>query len=181
MSDGDRNHMTNRDRNGSAIEGAGLRKSYGGVLALDDATFRAAPGEVHALVGENGAGKSTMIKALAGVIRPDQGGILIGGEEVRLRSPQDAVRRGVATVFQELTLLPRMTVAENLLLGDEPRGWLGLIRRRQLPATAGELLQDHGIESVDPGELVENLPLAQQQLLENFGAVKRKPYVLNLD
>ena len=119
------------ERNGSAIEGLGLHKAYGGVLALEDATFCAAPGEVHALVGENGAGKSTMIKALAGVIRPDRGRVLIGGEEVRLRSPEDALRRGVATVFQELTLLPRMTVAENLLMGREPRGRLNLIRRRE--------------------------------------------------
>ena len=142
------------------IEGAGLRKAYGGVLALDDATFSAAPGEVHALVGENGAGKSTMIKALAGVIRPDDGRVSIGGEEVRLRSPEDALRRGVATVFQELTLLPRMTVAENLLMGREPRGGLGLIRRRELPAAAAELLAEHDVESVDAGELIENLPLS---------------------
>ena len=99
--------MSDGDRNGNAIEGAGLRKAYGGVLALDDATFSAAPGEVHALVGENGAGKSTMIKSLAGVIRPDDGQVLLGGDEVRLRSPEDALRRGVATVFQELTLLPQ--------------------------------------------------------------------------
>ena len=165
----------------SAIEGAGLSKSYGGVLALEDATFRAAPGEVHALVGENGAGKSTMIKALAGVIRPDEGQILIGGEEVRLRSPEDALRRDVATVFQELTLLPRMTVAENLLMGQEPRGRLRLIRRRELPAAAADLLAEHEVDSVDPGELVENLPLAQQQLVEIVRAVMRKPRVLILD
>jgi ribose transport system ATP-binding protein len=186
---GDTRHGTrgdgNGDRNGarreSAIEGAGVRKAYGGVLALEEATFSAAPGEVHALVGENGAGKSTMIKALAGVIRPDDGRILIGGEQVRLRSPQDAVRRGVATVFQELTLLPRMTVAENLLMGREPRGAARLIRRRELPACAGELLAEHDVESVDPGELVENLPLAQQQLVEIVRAVMREPAVLILD
>jgi ribose transport system ATP-binding protein len=168
-------------RNGSAIEGAGLHKAYGGVLALEDATFRAAPGEVHALVGENGAGKSTMIKALAGVIRPDDGRVLIGGEEVGLRSPEDALRRGVATVFQELTLLPRMTVAENLLMGREPRGTLGLIRRRWLPAAAADLLAKHDVNSVDPGELVENLPLAQQQLVEIVRAAMREPAVLILD
>jgi ribose transport system ATP-binding protein len=165
----------------SAIEGAELRKAYGGVLALDDATFRAEPGEVHALVGENGAGKSTMIKALAGVIRPDQGRILIGGEEVRLRSPEDALRRGVATVFQELTLLPRMSVAENLLMGREPRGRLNLIRRRALPDAAAELLAQHEVDSIDPGELVENLPLAQQQLVEIVRSVMREPAVLILD
>ncbi len=169
------------DHDASAIEGAGLRKAYGGVLALDDATFRAAPGEVHALVGENGAGKSTMIKALAGVIRPDDGRILIDGEEVRLRSPEDALRRRVATVFQELTLLPRMTVAENLLMGHEPRGRLSLIRRRELPAAAADLLAEHDVDSVDSGELVENLPLAQQQLIEIVRAVMRRPDVLILD
>jgi ribose transport system ATP-binding protein len=186
---GDTRHGTrgdgNGDRNGarreSAIEGAGVRKAYGGVLALEEATFSAAQGEVHALVGENGAGKSTMIKALSGVIRPDDGRILIGGEQVRLRSPQDALRRGVATVFQELTLLPRMTVAENLLMGREPRGAARLIRRRELPACAGELLAEHDVESVDPGELVENLPLAQQQLVEIVRAVMREPAVLILD
>ncbi len=173
--------MSDADRNGNAIEGAGLRKAYGGVLALDDATFCAVRGEVHALVGENGAGKSTMIKALAGVIRPDDGRLLIGSEEVRLRSPEDALRRGVATVFQELTLLPRMTVAENLLMGREPRGSLGLIRRRELPAAAADLLAEHEVDSVDPGELVENLPLAQQQLVEIVRAVMREPEVLILD
>ena len=169
------------ERDGTAIEGAGVSKAYGGVVALDDATFRAARGEVHALVGENGAGKSTMIKALAGIIRPDRGHIRIGGDEVRLRSPEDALRRGVATVFQELTLLPRMTVAENLLLGREPRGRGRLIRRRDLPAAAERLLAEHGVGSVDPGELVENLPLAQQQLVEIVGAVMRDPAVLILD
>ncbi len=165
----------------SAIEGTGLGKAYGGVLALDDASFSATAGEVHALVGENGAGKSTMIKALAGVTRPDHGQVLIGGDEVRLRSPQDALSRGVATVFQELTLLPRMTVAENLLLGREPRGRGHLIRRRDLPAAAAGLLAEHGVESVDSGELVENLPLAQQQLVEIVRAVMREPAVLILD
>jgi ribose transport system ATP-binding protein len=168
-------------QNNAAITGTGLHKSYGGVLALEDATFRAAPGEIHALVGENGAGKSTMIKVLAGVIRPDEGKVLIGGEEVRLRSPEDALRRGVATVFQELTLLPRMTVAENLLMGREPRGRLGLIRRRDLPNAAVALLSDYEVDSVDPGELIENLPLAQQQLVEIVRAVMRQPQVLILD
>ncbi|MBV8987605.1 MAG: sugar ABC transporter ATP-binding protein [Solirubrobacterales bacterium] len=170
---------TNRDT--SAIEGAELRKTYGGVLALDSASFSAAAGEVHALVGENGAGKSTMIKSLAGVTRPDRGKVLIRGEEVRLRSPEDALARGVATVFQELTLLDRMTVAENLLMGREPRGWGRLIRRRDLPAAAQEVLAEHGVESVDAGELVENLPLAQQQLVEIVRAVTREPSVLILD
>jgi ribose transport system ATP-binding protein len=165
----------------TAIEGTGVSKSYGGVRALDDATFAAAAGEVHALVGENGAGKSTLIKDLTGVTRPDEGTVRIGGEEVRLRSPQDALRRGVATVFQELTLLEGMTVAENLLIGHEGRGPLKLIRRRAQPDAAADILAEHGVDSIDPGELVENLPLAQKQLVEIVHACMREPRVLILD
>ena len=118
------------------IAGEGIGKHFGGVTALEDASFTAEAGEIHALVGENGAGKSTMIKILSGVLRPDAGTLRIDGDEVRLRSPEDALARGVATVFQELTLLPGMTVAENLLLGREPRGRFGLIRRRALNGAA---------------------------------------------
>jgi len=105
----------------------------------------------------------------------------IAGDEVRLRSPQDALRRGVATVFQELTLLEGMTVAENLLIGHETRGPLKLIRRRAQPDAAGEILAEHGVDSIDPGELVENLPLAQKQLVEIVHACMREPKVLILD
>jgi ribose transport system ATP-binding protein len=177
----ERREMSDGQPRDVALEGIDVRKSYGGVVALDDATFRAALGEVHALVGENGAGKSTMIKTLAGVIRPDEGVVRIQGEEVRLRSPEHALRRGVATMFQELTLLPRMTVAENLLIGHEPRGRANVIRRREMPSVASELLAEHGVESVDPSELVENLPLAQQQLVEIVRAIMRDPSVLILD
>jgi ribose transport system ATP-binding protein len=163
------------------IEGAGIGKRFGGVVALDDATFKAEAGEVHALVGENGAGKSTMIKILSGVLRPDTGTVRIDGEEVRLRSPEDALERGVATVFQELTLLPGMTVAENLLLGREPRGRLGLIRRGALNGAAREVLRSFEVTSVDPGALVEEIPLAQRQLVEIVHAVMREPKVLFLD
>jgi len=163
------------------IEGAGIGKRFGGVVALDDATFTAAAGEIHALVGENGAGKSTMIKILSGVLRPDAGTVRIDGDEVRLRSPEDALERGVATVFQELTLLGGMTVAENLLLGREPRGRLGLIRRRELNGAASEILRSYDVTSVDAGALVEEIPLAQRQLVEIVHAVMREPKVLFLD
>src|SRR6266542_4001182 len=119
-----------------AIESSGISRSFGGVRALTDASFAADFGEVHALVGENGAGKSTMIKILSGVLRPDAGALSIKGQEVDLSSPLEARRLGVGTVFQELTLMPWMTVAENLLLGNEPHGPLPLIRRRELPTRA---------------------------------------------
>jgi len=163
------------------IAGEGIGKRFGGVTALEDASFSAEAGEIHALVGENGAGKSTMIKILSGVLRPDTGTLRIDGSEVRLRSPEDALDRGVATVFQELTLLGGMTVAENLLLGREPRGRLGLIRRRALNGAAAEVLRSYDVTSVDPGALVEEIPLAQRQLVEVVSAVMREPKVLFLD
>src|SRR6476619_4887565 len=132
------------------VECSGLRKSFGGVRAIDGASFSAIAGEVHALVGENGAGKSTLIKAIGGRTRPDAGTIRIRGQAQDLNSPESGHALGIRTVFQELTLLPWMTVAENLLIGREPRGRLGLINRRRLGLEAAELLARIGIEHIDP-------------------------------
>src|ERR1700726_3329054 len=110
-----------------AVEALNVGKSYGGVAALQAASFAALPGEVHALVGENGAGKSTLIKILGGRVRADTGLMHIDGQPVPLSGPQAAHDLGAWTVFQELTLLPWMTVAENLLLLREPKDKAGLI------------------------------------------------------
>jgi ribose transport system ATP-binding protein len=164
-----------------AVEAIQLRKSFGGVRALDGASFAAAAGEVHALVGENGAGKSTLIKILGGRIRPDAGAVRLRGEAVELGGPEDAHRRGAWTVFQELTLLPWMTVAENLLLRDEPRGTLGLIRRRRLSRAADQALARLGIRHIDPDALVEDISLASRQIVEIVRVVIRDPAILLLD
>src|SRR3954453_2236912 len=113
-----------------AIEASDINRAFGGVQALRAASFSAEFGEVHALVGENGAGKSTMIKILSGVLRPDAGTLSVRGSQVEFRSPHEARALGVATVFQELTLMPWMTVAENLFLHNEPQGRSHLIHRR---------------------------------------------------
>ena len=118
--------------------------------ALVDASFSANFGEVHALVGENGAGKSTMIKILSGVLRPDEGTLKVRGAPADFRSPQVARALGIGTVFQELTLMPWMTVAENLFLRNEPRGPAGLIRRRKLATRAREVFTRLGIDGIDP-------------------------------
>jgi ribose transport system ATP-binding protein len=165
----------------AAIEGRGVFKAFGGVQALDDASFAASFGEVHALVGENGAGKSTMIKILSGLFPPDAGIIEIRGMEVELRSPVEAQKLSVGTVFQELTLLPWMTVAENLLLRHEPRGIGRLIRRGYLVRRAEAIFADLGIEHVDPRALVADLSLADQQVVEVAHAVDRKPGILFMD
>jgi ribose transport system ATP-binding protein len=173
--------MTEQTAPPPAIEAAGLSKRYGAVQALDGASFEALPGEVHALVGENGAGKSTLIKSLCGVTAPDSGTIRVAGEEVVLRSPQVAAQHGIGVVFQELTLLPWLTVAENLLLHREPRGALGLIRRGALSERAAAVLDEYGVDRIDPGELVAELSLAQRQIVEIVRAVSHRPRVLFLD
>jgi ribose transport system ATP-binding protein len=163
------------------VECIGLRKTFGGVVALNDAAFNAHAGEVHALVGENGAGKSTLIKAIGGRIRPDAGTIRIKGEEQSLGAPEDGHALGIRTVFQELTLLGGMTVAENLLIGREPRGRLGFIHRRRMGEEAEALLARMGIEHIDPLALVEETSLAERQIVEIVRAISNRPDILLLD
>jgi ribose transport system ATP-binding protein len=151
------------------------------VRALREASFGADFGEVHALVGENGAGKSTMIKILSGVLRPDEGSVRVRGEDVDLRSPHEARAIGVGTVFQELTLMPWMTVAENLFLGSEPLGPTRLVRRRELGPRTDEVFARLGIRGIDPYDLPSALPLAQRQTIEIARALLREPEILFLD
>ena len=164
-----------------AVEGISLSRAFGGVQALQDASFSVVAGEVHALVGENGAGKSTLIKILGGRLRADVGEVRIAGRAVQLASPHDAHRLGAWTVFQELTLLPAMSVAENLLLGREPRGRFGLIDRRATGRAAEAMLAENGIHHVDPLALIEDIPLAERQTVEIVRAITQNPAILFLD
>ncbi len=166
----------------AAIKGTGLSRAYGGVKALDNATFAARAGEVHALVGENGAGKSTLIKILGGRTRPDSGTVLIKGQPVSLTGPDHAHALGAWTVFQELTLLPALTVAENLLLSREPRARrTGLIDRRAMERRAGEILAGLGLRHIDPLAAAENISLSERQLVEIVRAISHEPDILFLD
>jgi ribose transport system ATP-binding protein len=164
-----------------AIEAAEISKTFGAVKALDGASFAARMGEVHGLVGENGAGKSTMIKVLSGVLSPDFGSVRVKGLQIELGSPQAAQALGIRTVFQELSLMPWMTVAENLLLRREPKGFAGLLQRRNLAPRAEEIFAELGVENIDPLELVSNLTLAQQQIVEVARNVIQEPEILFLD
>jgi ribose transport system ATP-binding protein len=164
-----------------AVEGIGLSRSFGGVRALADACFAARSGEVHALVGENGAGKSTLIKILGGRIRPDSGAVRLHGRDVHFAGPADAHLQGAWTVFQELTLLPWMTVAENLLLMREPRGAMGLIGRRRMQQDAEAMLAGMGIAHIDPLALIEDISLAERQIVEIVRAISHHPGILFLD
>lgn len=165
----------------AAIAARKLSKAFGGVQALRSASFSARISEVHALIGENGAGKSTLIKVLGGRFPADQGELLLGGATVRLAGPADAAAHGIGTVFQELTLLPWLTVAENLLFGREPRAATGLIRRRALASEAEAILAGLGIFDIDPRALAAEISLSERQIVEIARAVIKRPRILFLD
>ncbi|ORE90096.1 ABC transporter ATP-binding protein [Aurantimonas sp. 22II-16-19i] len=163
------------------LEARGISKSFGGVHALQEADFACDRGEIHALLGANGAGKSTLVKVLSGVQRADAGRLAISGETVSFSGPADAVRHGVATVFQELSLFPHLTVAENILIGHEPTGFLGQISQRRMRAEVRALFESLGIDHIPPGAQVADLSLADRQLVEIFKALSRQPRLLILD
>lgn len=166
---------------GPAIVAEGLRKSYGSTVALDDVSLEIPPGHVHALLGENGAGKSTVVKLLSGLIRPDHGRIAIFGQIAALRSPRDAHRLGIQTAFQELTLIPDLTVWENVLLPYQPTGLAGLLRARKGEAMVAELLAQLRIATVSPRQVVRDLDLPLRQKIEIARTLLRKPRILLLD
>lgn len=157
----------------------GLGKSFPGVRALDDVSFGVSEGSVHALLGENGAGKSTLLKILSGAYRPDQGQIVIGGEEKRFRRTVEALNQGVAVIYQELQLVSELSVAENLLLGHMP-GKLGWMDRRTMREESIRLLHWVG-ENIDPSTKLGDLPIAQRQMVEIAKALSRNAKVLAFD
>jgi ABC-type sugar transport system ATPase subunit/ribose/xylose/arabinose/galactoside ABC-type transport system permease subunit len=158
-----------------------VRKSYGGTQALRGASLRCRFGEVHGLVGENGAGKSTLVKILSGAVRPDGGSVTLAGHELSLRSPADARANGIGTVFQELSLIPDLSVAANLLHGIEPRVRFGRVAAGPLHAAAREALERYGVPAGDVSQPVRELRLAERQVLEIVKTLIREPRVLLLD
>lgn len=162
------------------LEARGVSKQFPGVKALDNVDFKLAPGEVHALVGENGAGKSTLMQILSGVYSKDEGQIFIDGKEVDIDSPQKARDLGIGIVFQELSLIPELSVAENLFPNSQPTGFLGLINRKQLMEDAKKVL-DMFNENIDPATPVKFLTVAKQQMVEIMKALAHNPKVLILD
>ncbi|GAB4457346.1 MAG: sugar ABC transporter ATP-binding protein [Anaerolineae bacterium] len=163
------------------VEAIEVTKYYAGVTALDKANFSCQAGSIHALIGENGAGKSTLIKILTGVITPDAGVLKIDGQTVTLDSPMKAGQLGIVPVFQELSLLPHLTVAENIFITNPPRSRLGLIDRRALNGQTEQLFDSFGFHHLDPEALLSELPLAQRQMVEIAKALSRQPRLLILD
>lgn len=165
------------------LETQQIRKVYPGTVALEDVSVGFDGGLVHALLGKNGAGKSTLIKILAGAVQPTSGRILIDGREVRLRSPGEAFRAGIATVYQELSLLPELSIAENIFLGRLPmKRWSrGLIIDWAKAYRQAEALLAEMRISLDPRMRTGKLRVAQQQLVEIAKAMSFQPKVLMLD
>jgi inositol transport system ATP-binding protein len=163
----------------SLLEVTGLSKRYPGVQALDGVSFDLVAGEIHGLLGENGAGKSTLLKILAGAETPDAGRIMVDGRIHRPSRPQDAQAQGIATIYQELNLLPNLTVAENVLIGREPGGRAFLSWRR-LAARTRELTARIGLE-IDPMAIVRDLSVAEQQMVEIARALSQDARLIIMD
>ena len=162
------------------LEMKGITKSFPGVQALQNVNFDLQSGEVHCLVGENGAGKSTLIKIIAGVYQPDFGDIAIDGKKVHLESTHTAQQMGVSTVYQELDLVPTLTVAENIFLGEEFTTSFGLLDKRKADKEARILLDELGT-ALNPKAVIQDLGITYQQLVAIGKALSRKSKILILD
>jgi ribose transport system ATP-binding protein len=162
------------------VEMSNISKAFGRNHAVDNVSLKLVPGAVHALMGENGAGKSTLMKILAGVHQPDSGCISINGCRISFSTPREALECGISTVFQELSLLPNLTIAENMFLGREPKTRFGTIDYRQMNALCESALAELGLE-LEPETLVSELSIAERQFVEIAHGIKADASVFILD
>jgi ABC-type sugar transport system ATPase subunit len=163
----------------SALRMTGISKSFPGVKALQDVNLEVRQGEVHAIVGENGAGKSTLMKILAGFYQPDEGEIEIAGQPVGHWTPREAQKSGIGMIYQELNLVPDLTVAENISLGVMPKRGI-FVNYKEVTAIAKRVLDELDAD-IDPGMRLGNLSISQQQLVEIAKVVAKRPSIVVLD
>lgn len=163
----------------SQVELRNISKSFGGVRALKDVTLKANAGEIHALIGENGAGKSTLMKILSGAYRKDSGKIFFNDQEVDIRNTHDSKKLGIGIIYQEFSLIPELSVAENIFLDQlaNNRFWMNL---KELRERARHIIEDIGFD-IDPSAKVGSLSIAQQQIVEIAKALSNKVNTLILD
>ena len=171
--------MTAADSKPPLLSMRGISKTFPGVRALQEVDFEVGAAEIHAFLGENGAGKSTLLKILSGAQPPDSGTIAFDGREVRFASPHEAQAAGIVTIYQEFTLAPDMTVAENVFIGREP-GSRFFISYRQLEAQTAELCKRIGLDR-SPAALVRDLSVAEQQMVEIARALSMKSKLIVMD
>lgn len=163
------------------LEARGIVKTFPGVRALGGVDFKIRPGEVHALVGENGAGKSTLMMVLGGVYAPDEGEIYIEGKKMEFHSARDSMENGIGIVFQELSLVQQLSVAENIFANRQPVNKLGFVNRKKLNEQARDMLAMFDIDCIDPNTMVRRLSIANQQVVEILKAMSEHPKVIVLD
>ena len=163
------------------VEMSGITKRYGLAYALRDVTFRASPGEIHALMGENGAGKSTLVRVLSGAIQAEAGEMRIDGKAYVPRKPHDAREQGIRAVYQDFSLVPQLSVAENLLLGEMPTRGPGIVSWAAAHRTAAASLEALGFEGIDTHQRVRQLGVSLRQMVEIAKAMRGEPRVVILD
>jgi general nucleoside transport system ATP-binding protein len=174
------NHMDSTTTGAPVLRLRGIRKTFGPKVAIESMDLEVASGEVHALCGENGAGKSTLMNILVGIHQPDSGEIAVRGRQEHIDGPAGASRLGIGMVHQHFTLVPSMTVAENIYLGRQPRRWGLMADRRAMHRDAGELLGRYGFP-LDPGQKVSELTVGQRQRVEIVKALAFDAEILILD
>ncbi len=157
-----------------------LCKRFPGVVALDDFSLDLRPGQVHALVGENGAGKSTVMKILAGILKPNEGRILFRGQPFEAKSAFDAIAKGITMIPQELDLVPDLTVAMNIFLGNEVMARGGLMQNRRMAERARKMLKDFDLD-IEPTKKVSELSVAQMQMVAILKATAFDATVIIMD
>lgn len=163
------------------FEARGIEKNFPGVKALDDVHFSLRRGEVHALVGENGAGKSTLMMVLGGIYQPDRGELFINGKKVQFNNPRESIKSGIGIVFQELSLVPQLSVAENIFYNRQPTNRMGLVNKKLLNQKTQEMLDLFDVKAFGPGDPVHKLSLANQQVVEILKAMSEHPQIIILD
>lgn len=173
--------LATSDQSSLALKAVGLSKAYGATVALEHADISLASGKVHALLGENGAGKSTLVRILTGAVPPDEGEMRLDGQSYAPPSLMGARMRGVATAFQELSLVPNLTVAQNLLLPNLPKTLGGLVSAPRTTERSADILSRNGLDRINPNAEMGTLPLADRQRIEIVRAIENAIRVLILD
>ena len=163
-----------------SLELRGITKQFGSLVANDDINFKVEAGEIHAILGENGAGKSTLMNIVYGLLAPDKGQILVDGQEIKIKSPLDALAAGIGMVHQHFMLIPVFTVAENIVLGHEKTNRVGLLDLETARQEIIRVSKEFNFE-VDPDALIEDLPVGIQQRVEIIRALIYNSKILILD
>lgn len=162
------------------LQAENITKVFPGVRVLTRVNFELHKGEIHAVIGENGAGKTTLMNVLGGVLQPEEGNLYLEGETVAFRSVQEATQHGISVVFQELSLVENLTVAENIFANRQPVNAVGFVKKGELERQAQDMLDLLGV-NLDPRSLVKNLPVSSRQVVEILKAMSYFPKILILD